>query len=367
MISPERAHLHERKKFLIPMAAIKEQMTAISSIAGIVVSIAVIISSSSLYAGNTSLTGTLGMQFLKIAPGARPLGMANSFTALSDDVNAVYFNPAGLIEIDKRQVSFTHLEWLGGIKYEHFAYTPKKELKFKKLGELFKSKKLGELKLDNFAGSLSYISFGKFERRDSSGDKLGEEFGAYSLVLVFSGAKKIFPALNSGINIKLLYEKIDHLSSIGLAFDFGIKYFPSQIKIRNFVVNNLTLGAVLQNFGFVGRKSAKENNFLPLTLKLGSAYRINKIPTGPLTLALDLSIPIDNYPTLSTGLEFFFRRLLYLRAGYSYKFTGNDWDNGLAGFSFGMGFKMKTYTFDYAYVPYSDLGNTHRLSLLVRF
>ncbi len=31
--------------------------------------------------------------------GARPAGLANSFTAVSDDINSIYFNPAGLARI----------------------------------------------------------------------------------------------------------------------------------------------------------------------------------------------------------------------------------------------------------------------------
>lgn len=325
-----------------------------------------------LYAGTTELTGTFGLQFLKIGIGARPLSMAGAFTSIADDANAVFFNPAGLIEIDKRQASFTHLEWFEQIRYEHLAYVANKKLELRLIPRRIREKlgklgKLGELKLDNFAGSLSFVTYGNFERKNALGESLGEEFTAYNLAIAFSGAKKILPGLNSGANVKLLYEKIDTVSTIGLAFDFGVKYFPPPFRIWKLEFRNLILGGCLQNFGFTGRSSNKENNFLPLTLRLGASYKTTKIPTGPLTLALDLSLPVDNYPTISYGMEFLFRKLLYLRCGYSYKLGGNDLKNDLAGLSFGIGISIRSYNFDYAYVPYSDLGDTHRFTLLMKF
>src|SRR4029077_8125627 len=40
--------------------------------------------------------GTSGAQFLKIGPGARPVGMGEAFTGVPDDIHAIYWNPAGL-------------------------------------------------------------------------------------------------------------------------------------------------------------------------------------------------------------------------------------------------------------------------------
>ena len=42
--------------------------------------------------------------------GARPLGMGGAFTALSDDANALFYNPAGLANIKETRVSPINLE-----------------------------------------------------------------------------------------------------------------------------------------------------------------------------------------------------------------------------------------------------------------
>ena len=41
-------------------------------------------------------TGTDALNFLKIKPSARGASIGDGFVAISDDVNAVFYNPAGL-------------------------------------------------------------------------------------------------------------------------------------------------------------------------------------------------------------------------------------------------------------------------------
>ena len=49
-----------------------------------------------------------------ITPGARPNGMGEVFTAVSDDATASYWNPAGLAFVDPEDVELTlqHSKWL---------------------------------------------------------------------------------------------------------------------------------------------------------------------------------------------------------------------------------------------------------------
>ena len=55
----------------------------------------------SLYASGP---GTTGAEFLKIRIGARASALAGAFTAISDDVNGLFWNPAGLSQ-ERRQGS----------------------------------------------------------------------------------------------------------------------------------------------------------------------------------------------------------------------------------------------------------------------
>ena len=78
----------------------------------------------------------------------------------------------------------------------------------------------------------------------------------------------------------------------------------------------------------------------------------------------------DNDFFVGGGLEFVGIEMMRLRLGYNtigsdYK-TGGDNEN-LAGLSFGLGLLLNKLAFDYAYVPYADLGNSHRIYIARRW
>jgi len=77
---------------------------------------------SSLYAQTNENAGTCVGQFLKIGAGARACGMGEAFCAVANDVNAIYWNPAGLMQVKEKEATFMHNEWLYDLKYEFLAY-----------------------------------------------------------------------------------------------------------------------------------------------------------------------------------------------------------------------------------------------------
>ena len=44
-------------------------------------------------------SGIGGFQFLKIGQGARPVAMGDAYRAVADDINGIFWNPAGLTDI----------------------------------------------------------------------------------------------------------------------------------------------------------------------------------------------------------------------------------------------------------------------------
>jgi len=65
------------------------------------------------FAGS-SWGATAAVIWKDITPGARPNGMGEVFTAISDDATASYWNPAGLafVSSERSELTLQHSKWL---------------------------------------------------------------------------------------------------------------------------------------------------------------------------------------------------------------------------------------------------------------
>jgi hypothetical protein len=97
---------------------------------------------------------------------------------------------------------------------------------------------------------------------------------------------------------------------------------------------------------------------LPTLYKIGGAYSGHEnYFKGSFILSLDLVKPRDNDLKIHLGGEYTYKDMFILRSGYQ---IGYDEKN----ISLGLGLKIKKYSIDYAFVPFSsDLGNSHRFSI----
>jgi len=68
------------------------------------------------------LAGTSGFAFLKINYSARATAMGNAYTALADNADAVFFNPAGFQAMNKPQATVSYLNYFEGIQAGSFSY-----------------------------------------------------------------------------------------------------------------------------------------------------------------------------------------------------------------------------------------------------
>jgi hypothetical protein len=263
--------------------------------------------------------------------------MGGAFVGLSDDETALYYNPAGLVQIQTRRFFTTYNNYITDIQSGFLGYVhPYNE-----------NTRLGI--------SICYFNYGSFDKTDGDGNTLGT-FGASDFALAFSVARNVGSQLNLGITGRFIYEKLDEFSSDALAFDVGALYLFRDGRTR--------LGAAGQNIG-AQLKGATESHKdpLPTSVKLGISHKMRELP---ITVALDAAKPVDNDFFFSLGGEFTALEPLYLRLGWSsfgenYK-TDSDKDN-LAGFAAGFGVTWKVYHFDYAFSSYADLGGVHKISI----
>ena len=283
-------------------------------------------------------SGTSALTFLRIAPSARAAGMGETFTAVADDVNASYWNPAGIANLDAMQLSFMHMFYWDSSSYEYLAFAYPLNDKFK------------------LGAHIAYLNYGSMDKTLAGDSTVVGSFSPFDLVLAATAAYKLSSTFQAGINVKLAMQTIDTDSVSVLAFDGGLLYeipfFLEGIGGRDFV-----LGAALSNLG-----GTVNGDSLPLTLRGGFSVKFSVQSEDDLLVAATAYYPFDS-GTLSEnlGAEFSVEKQFVIRAGYKF-----GYDSG--SLTAGLGYQgslpgMFDYSIDYAYAPSGNLGDTHRISL----
>jgi hypothetical protein len=277
--------------------------------------------------------GTATAQFLKLGAGARAAGMGEAVTGIANDSTAIYWNPAGLNRFSTRSLSFMHAVWFEDISYDWFSYAQ-------------------PLPSTGVVGvAIQYLSYGSLKEIDSLGVE-GDSFSPKDMALTLSYARKINKT-NLGLNVKYISSQIKGTAT-AYAIDFGV--------IRS-ISKKLRTGFAIQNLGTKMSFISREDN-LPLNIKIGGSFIFN--PSW--VLALDLNAPVDNNPFISLGTEYNLEinPLISVAGRLGYNNRNKD-TGGLNSITTGLGVSYLNYGLDYAFVPYGELGNTHRISFKISF
>ncbi len=313
--------------------------------------------------------GTTAGQFLKIGAGARALGMGNAYTAVSDDIFASYWNPAGMANsAGFGQVAFNHSEWLADIDYDYAA------------GGM----NLGGMGTAYLTLTSLRVPEEKVRTEDyPEGD--GRYWDASALAVGLGYAKKLTDRFSIGFNFKYIQESIWNSNSNGFALDVGTYYVTP--------FNDLVIGASISNFGSKlklegrdvqlnidpdGNGSTGPNNIpgtyetneydIPLTFRIGLAMDVVKTRYFRLKTAVDASHPNDNTEYLNAGAEFSYNDLLFLRGGYKSLFL----DDSEQGLTLGAGIKYELslgnfIQINYAYADYGRLKDIQYIDVALTF
>ncbi|MDA3793269.1 MAG: PorV/PorQ family protein [Elusimicrobia bacterium] len=291
--------------------------------------------------------GTTAAQFLKIDPSARPAGMGGAYSAVVNNSDAVFYNPAGIAGIKEREISGTYMSYFQSVNYGNIAGV------------------IPNGDISSFGIGINYLGVSDIPKRsaDDVDDPDGtlepeSTFGSMdtAINLVYA-AKNPFPkvldGLDAGVNLKTVYLTIVDESAFSSMLDLGGLY-P--------VNDKLSVALNIQNVG-MGVKFKSKSDPLPLNIKAGAAY----MPIEALTVAVDINEYIlDETLYASVGAEYRIMDMIAFRTGYKY---GYDTDNlgSLVGLSGGFGVKAGRFGLDYAMAPFGELGNTHRISFGAKF
>ena len=291
--------------------------------------------------------GTTGAAFLKIDGGSRPAAMGGAFVGLADDINTIFWNPAGLTAVQQHELTAMQNFSYADISNQSIGYAQRE---------------------GNLVWGASFVgAFTEIERRIGPSDEPDSTVTVGGFAAGVSLAYPLSPEMSIGATAKAISQQLDLQDSLGGAADVGIVW-------RGFD-DRLGVGIAAQNLGAL---DAGED--LPMNLRGGIAYRIRTTPseadlTPPqdlLAIVADIDVPIiGGYPTFHVGAENWFYDVLAVRVGCSVS-KGENPKNGITA---GIGIRRKgeaslkdiRFQFDYALVPDEDVGDAHRLSFITRF
>src|SRR5438132_11559678 len=175
---------------------------------------------------DTTAYGTTAAEFLLLGASARGLALSEAYAALSTDVSALYYNPAGIAQVDRPVALFTSYSYVAGTRYNW-------------VGAAFPfgggARAFG-LQVGNFGFSDQPVY--TVEQPDRTG-------GTYSVAETFIGlslAQNFSDRFSAGITGKFISDKLGQVTGRAFAVDFGTSFHATTAgrPIRaSFVIQNL--------------------------------------------------------------------------------------------------------------------------------
>ncbi|UPT75943.1 MAG: PorV/PorQ family protein [Elusimicrobiota bacterium] len=191
--------------------------------------------------------------FLDVGPGARAIGLGGAYTALADDSDAVYWNPAGLARLEKRHVSLSHSALGVSNQHEFISYAH-------------------PTSRATIGAAFTYLNYGSIDGRDTIGAPTSN-FTASDAAFSLAAAVKSELA-DFGAAVKVVNSHIGQTQATSVAVDAGLR---REISAGS---GKLVVGATLRNIG-PGLRYENERNDLPLRANVGAAYRFAQGTPSP--------------------------------------------------------------------------------------
>ncbi len=319
--------------------------------------------------GDINKAGMVGVNFLKVGIGARGVAMGGAYSALSDDLTSMFWNPAGLSHVDGINGSVNYTQWFAGFSHNFAALV---------------------VPIGSYRAGIGFTSFSSGQIPYTTIENTENDFTyeVQDICLTASFAGKITEEFSFGANIKYIQTAFARVNSGGMAFDLGTQYNSNWKGVRvGFALSNL---GPQQNFSgqdlnqvnriVTGANAAPVDMTListaynlPLTFRAGMAADMMSIVDGSentptdaenkWVAAVDFVTLADAPEMFSIGSEYVWNNLIALRAGYQF---GHD----VFGFAGGIGLNyssgMFDGTLDYAISPANaQIGLINRISVAV--
>ncbi|MFT5755209.1 MAG: hypothetical protein ACI9FW_000543 [Flavobacterium sp.] len=310
-------------------------------------------------------------EFLSIGVDAAALGMSNAVVASTGDVNSGYWNPAGLLKLEDKQVSLMHASYFANIaQYDYAAFGMPIDDRSAFGISLIRfgvDDILNTTQLIDSQGNIDYNRISLFSTAD------------YALTVSYARALPI-EGFNYGVNAKVVRRIIgDFANSWGFGFDVGMQFESDNdwkvgLMLRDITTTYNTWTINEEEYQKIKDAVPGENQDLPETseitlpkaqLGLSKKFEFHNemslLAAGNLNMQFAQTNDIISTKAVSIdpalGFEWGYTDLVFLRAGVGnfQQITQID-DSKKLSFqpNIGLGFKYRGIQVDYAL---TDLGD----------
>ncbi|WKV12839.1 type IX secretion system outer membrane channel protein PorV [Marivirga harenae] len=317
---------------------------------------------------------TTAMPFLLISPDSRSAGMGDVGVALSADANAMQWNAARLAFVENEVgASISYSPWLMSIGVT--------DMSISYLSGYYRIDK------EQVVGiSMKYFDLGNIFFTDDG--STGTDFSPKDFSIAAAYSRKLSDNLSASLTGKFARSNLfgnytnnnqsNPSPATALGVDLGLLY--TKDLLVNGKDSDFSTGLQISNIANKVSYSGDDNEqFLPINLKIGSAFTTELDPYNKLTVALDfnkLMVPTPNESdtipatllegmfgsfadapggfqeelreiTISTGVEYWYNNVFAVRTGYFYEHTTKG---GRKYFTAGLGFRYQVLGLDFSYL-----------------
>jgi len=296
----------------------------------------------------------ISASFVDIGFGSRPMGMGGAFTGLANDINALMWNPAGLVSLQSKQAAFSFTNQLNLIQYHFLAFgMPLSADQGLGLGLIYS----GDKAMTEMTFQAGYAI--SFLKDFSAGVNLKYRYSSFGKNSLDPSEFQVFEQdeIQEGISDQVKG------SGSGFGLDLGLLYRLNQQVQFGLMVKDIYSPIYWNSRVDNTAKQAKGSysELIPTEVSLGTSLHL----IDNITFNVDFSPSVykDVSSKLSSGIEAKLVNVIFLRTGFQH-YPGVESNEK---YMFGLGLDLKqvfdlSLLVDYSYMI-ENLANTQRFSL----
>jgi hypothetical protein len=339
--------------------------------------------------------GTTGAEFMLLGAGARGMALGPAYSAMTRDVEALYYNPAALSLLEGREFGVTMMPYFADSRYLWAGVAM-------------------PLAGGEYGIGISVANFGfndapvYTEQDQVNASQL--TYNVSETVVGLSFAHSFIDRFSGGVTLKLIQDQLGRASAFGAALDVGTNYhaeLAGRPISMAFVIQNLGLGGLkhsgtgldfsalpptpdpafpVQGLDPAPARFEAQSSVIPVVFRVGIAYDVLSTAANRLTLGGEFNEHYNNQPAFGVSGEYAWSPdnlpiAAALRGSYAYQpdnnlssqeerdFAGRTSvsNEGLDGLTVGGGLNFNTAGYvvraDYAWRHFGVLGSRNVFTL----